>query len=186
MQKDEIIIREFVKTIKESTIDVKGDPETLDRVLAQLEKKKRGKRFFLFVLGTVLTGICFIALNGYLGKNKQGSYTGMVPTSEHINLNYTYNGNTTTDQHEEKMMVPVKKKTQQTVVKKQPKEAVNNMVRYTFNNHQVDVVVDGKLEFIQINVFGVDGAEEDVLSIMEKLKKSYQNNELYVDSINHK
>lgn len=195
MQRNEIIIEQFVKTINEAQLDVKGDPTMLNRIFEEREKrKKRGNFFNLFlVAGFLLIGGSFIVW-GVAGLS-QGTIQSkkIVGSSKQLALMIPEYVNPADVLIEEQNVVTktrvhktgTTKKINNSSTKEENKD-FTNVVTYKFNNHQVDVFKQGEEEFIQINVFGADGVEQDVLKIMEDLKKSYRNNEVYVDSVKHK
>lgn len=186
MQRNEVIIDQFVKTIKESAPMVNGDPVLLNQIFNEMEKRKTRKKFIGIFLSSavVLITLGFVAWNyGVLNNTNpqvqkmKGPSTHLALMVPHIILSPYYIPTITED------APVVKRKTTKSTSTENTD--YNNVVSYKFNNHQVDVF-NGKQEFIQINVFGADGVEQDVLKIMEDLKKSYRKNEVYVDSVKHK
>jgi len=194
MQRNEIIIEQFVKTINESQLDVKGDAAMLNRIFEERDKrKKRGNLFKFFgVAAVVLIGGSFIVW-GITGLNQIKETKKLVGPSQQLALmvpEYTDPSDNVIEQTDVVVKAKVNKttankNTNHTTTKQEDKDFAN-VVTYKFNNHQVEVFKQGEEEFIQINVFGADGIEQDVLKIMEDLKKSYKNNEVYVDSVKHK
>jgi hypothetical protein len=194
MQRNEIIIEQFVKTINESQLDVKGDAAMLNRIFEERDKrKKRGNLFKFFgVAAVVLIGGSFIVW-GITGLNQIKETKKLVGPSQQLALmvpEYADPSDNVIEQTDVVVKAKVNKttankNTNHTTTKQEDKDFAN-VVTYKFNNHQVEVFKQGEEEFIQINVFGADGIEQDVLKIMEDLKKSYKNNEVYVDSVKHK
>jgi len=189
MQRNEVIIGQFVKTIKESSLDVAGDPTLLNNIFEGLEKQKKKRKLFNVFLFTsfVLTGLIFVTWGVSMLGNQTKQSKSMLEPNEHLIPKMSQNTEVIpVDKVEGKNTnVAPTKKINRTTTKKENND-FKNVVSYRFNSHQVDVFENGDQEFIQINVFGEDGVEQDVLKIMEDLKKSYRKNEVYVDSVKHK
>lgn len=188
MQKNETIINQFARTIKESTLDVKGDPILLDMIFSELEKKKKRKRFFTIFLSScfVIIGLSFVFWGISLKNEPIAKINGLLAPSELIIPNVPNSMMVAVADNDVEKHHDVIKTKKKTPTPKKENVDFQNVVSYKFNNHQVDVFENGDEEFIQINVFGADGMEQDVLKIMEDLKKSYRNNSVYVDSVKHK
>jgi hypothetical protein len=185
MQRNEVIIEQFIKTIKESPLEVQGDPVLLGRIFDAMEKKKKKRwfLFFFFILAVVVgSGGLWIGLN--YGNNELPAGTNMAGLTQHVEIDL-YAGLIPTNVVKEEADVLPKEKVKRTATSNN-KEQQNLTVSYKFNNNQVDVHKQENSEFIQINVFGSDGSELDVFKMMEELKESYQNKELYVDSVNNR
>lgn len=186
MQKNEIIIEQFVKTINDSPLDVKGDPILLDKIFDGLAKRKRKRKIFtIFLLFSVTLIGSSIAI--WSPGHSKLEYSGLKPLIKDLNhpIIMGHNEVIATKYLNVKPEVPVVKKLKS---KKDNNPDINfsKSVTYKFNDHQVDVFKNGDEEFLQINVFGADGVEQDVFQIMEDLKRSYKSNEVYVDSVKHK
>ncbi len=184
MQRNDIIIKEFVKTIKESPLAVEGDPVLLSKVFEALEKKKKRRRFiaiFLFIsIGLVGSG--FVIRGLYLQNDRLKENKEVAGSSKHLIAQVQNEISTLNDLKEKKVVPPTEE-----IIITPKKRTYNrkNVISYKSKSHQIDIVKGETEEFIQINVFGVDGAEKDFLKIIEDLKKSYQNNEFSVDSVKH-
>jgi len=184
MQKKEVIIDQFIKTIKDSSADVSGDPVILSKVFDAIDKKKKRRTIIgvislvsFIVVGLISTGIYFRSIE----LNQKFSNTGStVKILSHTNTSAAVLSNIKILDEPVKEDLVVKTKP----VKKEKK--YTNLVTYKFSNHKIDVLKDNSDAFIQINVFGVDGAEKDFLQMVEELKNSYKSNELIVDSVKQK
>ena len=183
MQKDEIIIEGFIKTINESSLNVTGDPVLLDRVFDALEKKKKKRRFlaFFMVLTVVVCGLSVAIWGNYYRNNQVVETQNMIGLTKHTPVDLNADLMAVNTAEKENVIVPAEKINKPVVKKRNP----NLTVSYKFNNHQVDVHQQESEEFVQINVFGSDGSEIDVFKMMEDLKESYKNKEVYVDSTNN-
>ncbi len=185
MQKNEIIIKQFVKTIKESPLDVKGDPALLGKVFESLDKKKKRRKFLqiFLLIAFVFMGLSFATWGIYYRNEGWKGTDGMIGLVKHPVLD-VQNSLAASKDIKEKHPVPLTKQGHETVNKKR-NDHFTNVVSYKFRDHQIDIVEKGTEEFIQINIFGMDGGEKDFFKIIEDLKRSYTNNEVYVDSVRH-
>lgn len=184
MQKKEVIIDQFIKTIKDSPAEVNGDPMILTKVFDALDKKKRRRGFFALMsfISVVLVGIG-VGIYYYQFAGLDKNLTDKISTKKLMSTSETSAdlmgkiADNRTDALNE-VNNPVKPVA--------TKKKLTNMVSYKFSNHKIDVLKDNSDAFIQINVFGVDGAEKDFLKVVEELKNSYRSNELIVDSVKQK
>lgn len=186
MQKNEVIIEKFVKAINESSIDVSGDPVILDKIFAGLAKKKKRKRIFIIflLLSFVMLGSSIVIWLPGHSKSEYGNLKPSTRIADHPISIHIEKSTSSNDMNEKIDVVHVQKIKNKKGNK--PDVGFEKSVTYKFNNHQVDVFKNGDEEFLQINVFGADGMEQDVFQIMEDLKRSYKSNEVYVDSVKHK
>lgn len=185
MQKNEIIIEQFVKTINESPMDVTGDPVLLNKIFDGLAKRKRKRKIFgIFLLSSLVLIVSGMVIWGPgQAKKEPGDFKALIGISNQPVIVKNNQIVTATDLNEKPVIAPSKKIKSKNDNK--PDIDFSKSVTYKFNNHQVDVFKNGEEEFLQINVFGADGVEQDVFQIMEDLKKSYKSNEVYVDSVKH-
>lgn len=186
MQKNEIIIEQFIKTINETPLNVTGDPVLLDKIFDGLAKRKRRRKIFSIFLfsGLILIVSSIVIWGPGQSKKEYGNFKALIGISKHPIPMKNNKVVASKDLNEKIVITPAKKV--KTRNDRKPDPDFSKSVTYKFNNHQVDVFKNGDEEFLQINVFGADGVEQDVFQIMEDLKKSYKSNEVYVDSVKHK
>src|SRR5688572_17071781 len=111
MQKDEIIIEGFIRTINESSPNITGDPVLLDRVFDALEKKRKKRRFlaFFMVLTVVVSGLSVAIWGNYYRNNQVGETQNMVGFTKHNPVDLHSNLMAINTAEKENVIVPVEK-----------------------------------------------------------------------------
>ncbi len=184
MQKKEVIIDEFIKTIKDLPADATGDPEMLSNVFDALDKKKKKRRVFgFFILGALI--ILGLLTSSYYYINAEINRSVAEKISTKNQFEEVSDCIAILEKLSRDRISSTEAMVNNTVSENKNIVAAKN-VTYTFSKHKIDVIKDKSDAFIQINVFGVDGAEKDFLKIVEELKSSYHSNELIVDSVKQK
>jgi hypothetical protein len=167
MQKEEAIIKQFAKVIREAQPQVEENPVLLGKIFAAMEAKRKKRRFIWILFFSLITGGGLMGVYGLYNKQHQVQHNTVLHafTFTRVSLGLGKHVYTAAlEQNREKQLQPteggIKKSTQVGTHHASIKPNKKNAVKVP------------PLKVWEFNIYGEDGSEQDALQVIRELKET--------------